>query len=378
MILVNAAATRMAQHRGMKISKIWLEKARDTLLAERDAASPTPLRELRLPALPGKRLVFKDESVHPSGSLKHRLARSLLLQGLDAGRIGRGTPLFDASSGNTAVSEAWFAARLGLPFFAVIPETTSIGKQQLIERFGGTCVRIAPGRCCKREAARLAIERGGYFLDQFTNAAIATDWRAHNVVSEMFAQLSENDVPDWFVAGAGTGGTATTAGRFFRYRNLATKLMVVDPEDSAFFNHYACVAGASGCLCASRVEGIGRPAVEPSFRRGLVDRMQRVADAASFGAALWLSVKLGKKVGVSTGTNLVGAISLLDEPDTDFVATLVCDGGERYAGRLDNDEWLAEQGMDIEPWIAALDRWFRGGEWQPPVQPVDTRVRTSA
>lgn len=348
------------------------------LLAERDSVPQTPLLELRLPAMPGKRLAFKDESAQPSGSLKHRLARSLLLQGLESGRIGRGTPLFDASSGNTAVSEAWFAARLGLPFFAVVPETTSPGKQQLIERFGGTCVRIAAGRCCKREAARLAHERGGYFLDQFTNAAIATDWRAHHVVAELFSQLPVNDMPDWFVAGAGTGGTSTAAGRYFRNRNLRTKLMVVDPEDSAFFHHYACVAGPAGCLCASRVEGIGRPTVEPSFSRELVDRMQRIPDAASYAAALWLSVKLGQKVGVSTGTNLVGAVCLLNEPGTRFVATLIGDGGERYAGRLDNDAWLAAQGLDVRPWIAALDRWFRRGEWTTVPQSTETISHTFA
>lgn len=343
------------------------------LLAERDSLPPTPLHELPLPALPGKRLVFKDESAHPTGSLKHRLARSLLLQGLNNGKIGPDTPLFDASSGNTAISEAWFAAKLGLPFFAVIPETTSQGKQDLIEQYGGTCIMLKPGKCCKREAARLAIEKQGYFLDQFTNASIATDWQSNNLVSELFAQLPDGKQPDWFVTGAGTGGTSTCAGRYFRNTGVRTKLMVVDPEDSAFFHHYTCVAGFPGCLCASRVEGIGRPTVEPSFTRELVDRMQRIPDAASWAAACWLSSRLGQSVGVSTGTNFIGAISLLNEYETKFVVTLICDHGERYAGRLDNNIWLDSQGLNIGPWLAALDHWYKFGEWKVLSQALEAR-----
>src|SRR5690606_32766857 len=114
----------------------------------------------------------------------------------------------DASSGNTAVSEAWFAARLGLTYFALVPRGTTPAKQELIRHYGGECVPVDGDNCCKREAARLAQASEGCFLDQFAHAAQVTDWREHNVVSELFAQLRERAVaaPDWFVVGAGTGG----------------------------------------------------------------------------------------------------------------------------------------------------------------------------
>jgi cysteine synthase A len=357
---------------------VWRRDAEERLLQERERSAATPLRELALPALPGRRLIFKDESAHPTGSLKHRLARALLLQGVRNGAIGANTPLFDASSGNTAVSEAWFARLLGLRYFAVIPATTSPGKQALIRAFGGECVMVKAGACCKQEAARLAHERDGYFLDQFTNAALAVDWRAHNVVAELFAQLRDAGLPqpDWFVTGAGTGGTASCAGRHFRHANLRSRLLVVDPEDSAFHGHYAHGL-QGGCICASRVEGIGRPTVEPSFMPDVVDRMLVVPDAASHTAARWLSLKLEQNVGVSTGTNLIGAIHLFDSGHLN-VATLICDDGARYAGRLDDDAWLAAQGFDTPAWMRALDAWHRNGEWLPPVQPCGSFSRTLA
>ena len=91
-------------------------------------------------------------------------------------------------------------------------------------------------------------------------------------------------VPEWVVMSAGTGGTSATIGRFIRYRNLATRLCVVDVEGSAFFD-----AWQSGDMTTtargSRIEGMGRPRVEPSFVPGVIDRMIRIPDAASIAAA---------------------------------------------------------------------------------------------
>ena len=347
----------------------WRCNAELLLVSERAIAPETPLFELSLHSLPGRRLLFKDESTHPTGSLKHRLARALVLQGLRSRAIGEGTALFDASSGNTAIAEAWFAQLLRLPYFAVVPETLSPGKRELIERFGGHCIRVPAGQCCKRDAARLAAARGGYYLDQFVNAARAVDWREHNVISELYGQLGlcSFPVPDWFVMGAGTGGTATCAGRYFRNTGVKTRVFVVDPEDSAFFSFHRHGCNPSGCICASRVEGIGRPVVEPSFTPSLVDRMTVVPDAASYGAARWLSEKLGRPVGVSTGCNVIGAVELLDAMHTGTVATLICDDGARYAGTLDNPSWLTRQDLETAPWERALETWRSTGRWLPPI-----------
>ena len=189
-------------------------------------------------------------------------------------------------------------------------------KIALIESQGGRCHFVAESSQVYAEAERLAEETGGHYLDQFTNAERATDWRGNNNIAEsIFEQMGEepHPIPEWIVVGAGTGGTSATIGRYIRYRRHATRLCVVDPENSAFFPAYAqgrddVVTGAS-----SRIEGIGRPRVEPSFLPDVVDRMIMVPDAASVAARSHVSAVLGRRVGPSTGTNLWGAFGLLAE-----------------------------------------------------------------
>jgi cysteine synthase A len=120
----------------------------------------------------------------------------------------------------------------------------------------------------------------------------------------------------------------------------------------------------------SRIEGIGRPRVEPSFLPSVVDRMIRVPDAASLAAVRHLERVMGRRAGGSTGTNLWGAFRLVAEMvaagRTGSVVTLLCDGGERYAHTYYSDDWLAEHDLDLGPWTAALERFAATGEWRPP------------
>jgi len=117
----------------------------------------------------------------------------------------------EASSGSTAVSEAYFAALLGLPFIAVMPASTSASKVALIESQGGRCHFVQSSSDLYAEAESVAKETGGHYLDQFTNAERATDWRGNNNIAEsIFLQMRDENhpIPDWIVVGAGTGGTA--------------------------------------------------------------------------------------------------------------------------------------------------------------------------
>ena len=187
-------------------------------------------------------LYLKDETIHITGSLKHRLARSLFLYALCNGWIDEGTTVVEASSGSTAISEAYFASLLGLPFIAVVPAATSPSKVALIESHGGRCHFVQNSSQVYDEAERIARETSGHYLDQFTNAERATDWRGNNNIAEsIYAQMRDekHPVPDWIVVGAGTGGTSATIGRYIRYRRHATRLCVADPENSAFFPAYA-------------------------------------------------------------------------------------------------------------------------------------------
>jgi cysteine synthase A len=341
----------------------WLAEAVRRIEADADRSADTHLLAVPLsPAISaaGIDLYLKDESSHPTGSLKHRLARSLVLYGLVNGWIHEDTTLVEASSGSTAVSEAHFARLLGLPFVAVLPSSTSAEKVQLIEFAGGTCQLVDDPTTLDDEAVRVAKETGGHYLDQFRFAERATDWRGNNNIAEsVFDQLrsERHPVPAWVVVGAGTGGTSATFGRYVRYKRLATQVCVVDPEGSAFYQGWVdqdptVTAGGS------RIEGIGRPRVEESFVPGVVDRMLRVPDCGSIAAARWLRRTTGWSAGGSTGTNLIGALHLVaelrDRGEQGSVVTLLCDRGDRYAATYFDDGWVAAQGLDLSDW----DSWL--------------------
>jgi cysteine synthase A len=356
--------------------RTWVDEAVRKVEADSNRSADTHLHVYPLPASWDVDLYLKDESVHPTGSLKHRLARSLFLYALCNGWVDEGTTVIEASSGSTAVSEAYFARLLGLPFVAVMPRSTSQEKVDLIEFHGGRCHLVDDPRSMYDEARRLAAETGGHYMDQFTFAERATDWRGNNNIAEsIFAQLSQerHPVPAWVVVGAGTGGTSATIGRFVRYRRHHTKVCVVDPENSAFFEGWSTSdpdvtvpPGGRG----SRIEGIGRPRVEPSFVPSVVDTMVSVPDGASVAAMRWCTAVTGRLVGGSTGTALWGALRIVaamrDAGEAGSVVTLICDGGERYAATYYDDGWLAREGIDIAPYTATLEGFFESGTWTEP------------
>ncbi|HEX2143885.1 MAG TPA: PLP-dependent cysteine synthase family protein [Glycomyces sp.] len=340
--------------------RLWVNWAITTVEADANRSADTHLLPFPLPPAWGVDLYLKDESTHPTGSLKHRLARSLFLYAICNGWIDEGTPVIEASSGSTAVSEAYFARMLGLPFTAVMPESTSGSKIALIESYGGRAhlVREASKVCA--EAERLAAATGGHFMDQFTYAERATDWRGNNNIAEsVFEQmrLERHPVPTWIVVGAGTGGTSATIGRYVRFRKHATRLCVVDPEHSAFFDGWREGDPDATTERGSRIEGIGRPKVEPSFIPDLVDRMVKVDDAESIACLRWASDWLGRRLGGSTGTNLVAALAIIAEMRArgqgGSIVTLLCDSGLRYGNTYFDDDWVAAQGIHLE---AATER----------------------
>jgi cysteine synthase A len=348
-------------------SRAWADEAVRRLEADANRSADTHLHAFPLAEHWGIDLYLKDESVHPTGSLKHRLARSLFLYGLCNGWIGERTTIVEASSGSTAVSEAYFARYLGLPFVAVMPASTSPEKIALIEAEGGICHLVDDATTVYDEAARLTIEHGGYFLDQFTFAERATDWRGNNNIAvSIFSQmeLERHPVPAWIVVGAGTGGTSATIGRYARFGRYPTRMCVVDPEDSIFYSAWAGDASAFTGR-PSRIEGIGRQRLEPSFLPDVVDRMIQVPDAASIATMRFVRERTGRSVGGSTGTNAWGAFVLIAEMlargERGSIVTLICDGGDRYAGTYYSDAWVADQGLELAPYTNAVETFLDSG-----------------
>lgn len=271
------------------------------------------------------------------------------------------TTVIEASSGSTAVSEAYFARMLGLRFIAVLPETTAPRKLEAIRSHGGEIHEGRDPRAVHDVAQQLAAETEGHYPDQFTYAERATDWRGNNNIAEsIFAQMQseEQPVPDWVVCGAGTGGTSATISRFIRYQRHPTRLCVADPAHSIFHRHFkgrGALLLPDGCL--SHIEGIGRPRLEPSFVPGVIDRMVAVDDADSIGAMRALAAILGRRVGGSTGTNLIACMQLIGEMaamnEQGSIVTLLRNDGDRYDCTYYDDGWRSRHGLD---WRPAFDR----------------------
>ncbi len=329
----------------------WVHRRIALIQADYQRSADTHLIALPLApyAAAGIDLYFKDESTHPTGSLKHRLARSLFLYALCNGWLRPGTTVVEASSGSTAVSEAYFARLLGLPFVAVMPRTTSTEKVDLITFYGGRCHFVDNAAQVYDAARTIAADTGGHYMDQFTYAERATDWRGNNNIAQsMFAQMlnERHPVPRWVVVGAGTGGTSATIGRYIRYQGHATQLCVAEPEGSVF-SAYHRTGDATLTATGSRIEGIGRPRVEASFIRTLVDRMVEVPDHDSLAAMHALGRLLGRRLGPSTGTNFSAVLTLAQEMrqrgEQGSVLSLICDGGERYQHNYHNPAWVKQQ-----------------------------------
>lgn len=350
---------------------LWIKWAMTQIEQDFQRSADTHLIKLDFPKLKEHdiHLYLKDESTHPTGSLKHRLARSLFLYALSNGWVKKGTPIIEASSGSTAISEAYFARLLNLPFIAVIPRGTSPKKIKEIEFYGGKCHLVESGSDIYAASEELAKELNGHYMDQFTYAERATDWRGNNNIAEsIFHQLrlEKYPCPHSIVVSAGTGGTSATIGRYLNYypqcSTRKTQLVVADPIDSVFYDYFQSRDKSLTLDKCSGIEGIGRPRVEPSFIPDVVDSMVQVSNEQSIGTAHFLEGKLGRKVGASTGTNVYACFQvikeMIDKGEKGSLVTLICDSGYRYLDTYYNPQWLSQENIDIKKIQKELNREY--------------------
>jgi cysteine synthase A len=171
------------------------------------------------------------------------------------------------------------------------------------------------------------------------------------------------------ISSPGTGGTTATLGRYVRYRQHCTRVLCADAERSVFFDFYQSGDASLRLDCGSRIEGIGRPRVEASFLPKVIDAMVKVPDALSLAAMHYLAERLGRRVGGSSGTNLIGALMAAQQMkaagESGSIVAILCDGGERYATTYYDQAWLAGQGYALEGLIAAVAASVEQGEPLP-------------
>ena len=351
--------------------RAWVNNALALLEQEAARSADTHLLRLDFPGFPDIAFYFKDEASHPTGSLKHRLARSLYLYALCNGRLRPGQTVVDASSGSTAISEAWFARLLGLRFIAVMPACTAPQKILDVQALGGQCDLVEdPAQVHARAAEHAA--NGACHLDQFGLAERATDWRGNNNIAEsIIGQLAREPHPDpaWIVCGVGTGGTSATIGRYLRYRGMPTRLCVAEPAGMVYARAWPTRDRDARVDCLSLIEGIGRQNVEPSFQFGVVDEVIEVDDCASIAGMLVLESLLGFRYGGSSGTNLVACLQLASRMkaagEQGSIVTLLCDRGARYRETLYSESWRAQKCIEPGAWRKALENTLETGVFQP-------------
>ena len=349
--------------------RAWSREAITALEREAARSADTHLLRLTLPGFPGIDFYFKDEASHPSGSLKHRLARSLYLYALCNGRLRAGQRVVDASSGSTAISEAWFARLLGLHFTAVMPACTAPGKIRDVRALGGHCDLVEDAGSTALRAAEHAAQ-GACHLDQFGLAERATDWRGNNNIAEsILSQMAREPHPQpaWIVCGTGTGGTSATIGRYLRYRGLPTQLCVAEPRGGAFAVGWTTRVAGARATASTLIEGIGRPRAEPSFIYDVVDALIEVDDATSIAATMLLPELLGFRYGGSSGTNLAACLQLAsamrERGERGSIVSLLCDRGERYDQTLFDPQWLAARGIDPLAQRQQIEACLHNGMW---------------
>jgi cysteine synthase A len=285
----------------------------------------TPLVELRrIGKETGARLYAKLESRNPGGSVKDRIAATMIEDAEKRGVLGPGGTIVEATSGNTGIALALVAATKGYTLHVTMPERMSRERLALL-RYLGARVTLTRGTLM-REAVEKADELrrstpGAVALDQFRNPANPEAHRK-TTAPEIWEDTA-GDI-DAFVAGVGTGGTITGVGEVLKRRRAAVRVVAVEPANAAVL---------SGRRPSSHlIQGIGAGFVPPLLNRDVVDDVMVVGDEEAFAHARRLAREEGICAGVSSGATLAAALRLARRPDLSgaSIVFMVCDSGERY------------------------------------------------
>jgi cystathionine beta-synthase len=308
----------------------------------------TPMLELTGFETGPCRLFVKLESANPGGSIKDRVARSMIEAAEADGSLKPRGTIVEATAGNTGLGLAQVGVLKGYRILLVVPDKMSREKIQHLRALG-VDVRITRSDVGKGHpeyyqdmAERLAADiPGAIYINQFANPA---NPKAHETTTgpEILEQMG-GDI-DAMVVGVGSGGTLTGLGRFFAKASPKTRMVLADPEGSIL----APLVNTGKMIDPGSwvVEGIGEDFVPTNCDLSFVSAAYSIPDAESIGVARELLTRAGVLGGSSTGALLAGALRYCrEQTEPKRVVTLVCDTGAKYLSKVYNDSWLAEQGL---------------------------------
>ena len=307
------------------------------------AIGGTPLVRLSRIHPPGN-LVAKVESMNPGGSIKDRIGLGMIEAAERDGLLSPGDTIVEPTSGNTGVGLAMVAALKGYRLIAVMADKQSKEKQDLLRAYGAEVV-VCPTDVAPDDptsyysvAAELASRPGHFRPDQYSNPAnpqAQYDTSGPEIWHQTDGQVGV------FVAGVGTGGTISGIGRYLKEQRPGIVVVGVDPEGSIY------TAASDDEVTTYLTEGVGEDFWPDTFDRQIVDEWEMVTDVEAFSMTRRLVLEEGILAGASCGMALVGAIRAADRHPDELVVVVLPDSGRNYLSKVFNDEWLAEQGIDI-------------------------------
>lgn len=313
-----------------------------------DLIGKTPMVEVTKIDTGPCRLFLKLEAQNPGGSIKDRIALSMIAAAEEQGYLKEGGTIVEATAGNTGLALTLVGQAKGYKVLLVIPDKMSKEKIQHLRAMGAD-VRLTRSDVPHGHpeyytdmAERLAQQiPGGFYVNQFANDANSA---AHVKTTgpEIWEQMGHQ--VDAFVAGIGSGGTITGVARFLKSQGAKTQIILADPVGSTLAG--IVNAGVPGPEGSYTVEGIGQNFVPDTADMSLIDKAYSIPDAEAIATVRELLLKEGILAGSSSGTLIAAALRWCrEQTDPKRVVTFVCDTGAKYLSKVYNDAWLADQGL---------------------------------
>jgi cystathionine beta-synthase len=317
-----------------------------------DLIGKTPMVEVTKIDTGPCRLFLKLEAQNPGGSIKDRIAVSMIAAAEAEGFLKPGGTIVEATAGNTGLALTLVGQAKGYKVLLVIPDKMSKEKIQHLRAMGAD-VRLTRSDVPHGHpeyytdmAERLAQQiPGGFYVNQFANDANSL---AHFQTTgpEIYEQMG-GDL-DAFVAGIGSGGTITGIARYLKSVGSKAEIILADPVGSTLAG--IVNDGVPGPEGSYTVEGIGQNFVPDTADMSLIDRAYSIPDAEAIATVRELLLKEGVLAGSSSGTLIAAALRWCrEQTEPKRVVTFVCDTGAKYLSKVYNDAWLADQGLGDQP-----------------------------
>ena len=273
--------------------------------------------------LKGK-IFAKLEYFNPAGSVKDRVALNMILNAERDGKISKGGVLIEPTSGNTGIGIAAIGVPRGYRVIIVMPETMSVERRKLIKAYGAEIVLSDGSKGMKgaiEKAEELAKETGGTIMGQFVNPS---NPEAHYKTTGVEIYEDMDGAVDYFVAGVGTGGTITGAGKYLKEKKADVKVVAVEPYSSPVISEGR--AGKHG------IQGIGAGFIPETLDVSVIDEVITVKDEDAFNLGKTVSGAEGLLVGISSGAALWAAteVAKREESKGKNIVVILPDSGDRY------------------------------------------------